>query len=259
MRLGIVAYDRLAQLVIYRDPTKLVDITIVFTDRSGELRIKSLEHKATLALVSEPMQLRDISLRAELDGEFQGEAHGCFVGGTLILTKRTGIFAKVEAHAITERETLRVFKFEDCVGLDKTEIALLSRKWSGDQMRPYGADTYWWSNAGLRHMDAPGRRGITGFSLEEGGVVTSCHTALVVVTTGQYTGKTGWLAWGGNAGVAVSGGDGKITGAVWYPSFNSLPRKVQDIVLLPPESIAKHAVCTDAENARQNTDGFAMR
>lgn len=257
MRLGVVAYGLAAQLVVYRDPTKLVDITITFTDRSGEPRIKNLEHKATLALVSEPMQLRDVSLRANLDGEFQGEAYGCFVGGSLILTKKSGIFAKVEAHIITERETLRAFPFEDSTGLDSTQIALLSRKWSGDQMRPYTADTYWWSNAGLRHMDAPGRRGITGFSLEEGGVVTTCHTALVTVTTGQYMGKTGWLAWGGNAGVAVSGGEGKITGAVWYPSFNSLPRKVQDVVLLPPESIAKHAVSTDT--AKQNTDGIAMR
>src|SRR5581483_7139125 len=100
MRLGMVAYDRLAQLVIYRDPTKLVDITITFTAAIGEPRIKSLEHEATLAVVSEPMQLRDVSLRANLDGELQGEAYGCFVGGTLILTKRTGIFAKVEAHTI---------------------------------------------------------------------------------------------------------------------------------------------------------------
>jgi hypothetical protein len=253
MRLGYVCHGTLAQLVIYRDPTKPVDITVNFTDVQGEHQSKSMEIKAPLVLTSEPMSFGDFSLRAELDGEIQGEAHGSFIGQTLHLTGRTDIFAKVEPHEVTERETLRASPYEKCVGLVKTEIALLSKKWQGDQMQAYGQDTYWWSDAGLRSMSTLGRKGVTGFSLEEGGTVVDCCSALVVVISGPYKGKTGWLVWGtGNAGVAVSGSSGELTGAVWYPVVNSLPRKVRDVILLPPESIAKRTT----QNLRNTVTAF---
>lgn len=239
MRLGYVYYDGLMLLVIYRDPTKSVDILATFTDSSGKQQSQNLETKAALVLVSEPMLLRDFALRAELDDESQGEARGFFSDGSLQLTDRTGVFAKVEPHMVTERETLHALPYGQCAGLGKTEIALLSKKWQGDQMLAYAQNTYWWSDAGLQPMSDIGRRGITGFSSEQGDGAVDCCAALVAVLSGSYTGKTGWLVWStGNAGVAVSGDDGEMTGAVWYPSALSLPRKTQDVILLPPGSIA---------------------
>jgi hypothetical protein len=238
----------LVRLVVYRNkPTTAV---VSFTDPTGNQRTESLESKPTIALISPPMRQSDFSLKAEQDGETIGEAHGFFRDEELILTKHTGAFSEFPPSKIIERETLRAFPFRECPGLARTEIAVLSRRWQGETLMPHAQEMEWWSDAGLRKVSDTGRKGVTGFSLEDGGVVTDCHVALAAVLSGPFEGKSGWLLWGGNAGVL----SGKITAGIWYPSLKSFPKKAQGKLLFMPDS-----VMAASRVSRQDTDGIVLR
>lgn len=235
MHLGYFCYGMgLARLVIYRNKPTVA--TMTFTAPNGEQCEALMEAKPTIANIGPPMLQRDFSVKAEQDGEVIGEAQGFFRDETLRLTKHSGVFSEFPASKIVERETIKAAPFKDeSVGLSRTELAVLSRVWHGTDLLPHAQDMQWWNDAGLKEVTQTGHKGVTGYSLEDGGVVTDCHVGLVAVLDGPFEGKSGWLLWGGDAGVR----SGEITGAIWYPSFKSFAKRVQAKLLFMPDSVLK--------------------
>lgn len=254
MRLGYFCYSwgsaRLARIALYCDEPN-VD---VFTEN---LPFRLFSSKISVS----PVLLQgSFSLEARRDnGTVIGTCQGDFIEGSLLLTERRGIFAGVRAYEITERETLRAMPFTDeSAGISLTDMVLLSRKWEGYQLivgerGVESWDVQWWDDHEIKEKTWSGRRRVTGHTMRYGGSAGECSAALVALTSGPHTGKAGWLLWGDDAGVAISGALGDVTGAVWLPNLESFPGKCQDKIKLPPVSVAG-----DLRKATQGTDGIAM-
>jgi len=92
---------------------------------------------------------------------------------------------------------------------------------------------------------------VSGWCTERGGIVASLRGALAVVVSGENTGWTGFVLWGADGGIALGGADG--IGEHWalMDSYERLPQKVRDDVLVAPEGMGIRI--------RRDTDSLAGR
>jgi hypothetical protein len=221
---------------------------VEYTDSvTGQRRVLVCEVKAPMITVGPALPACGFTLKAWQDNAEVGVCHGGFYEGSLILTERMGCFAGLFPYRLEDRETIEVKKSEDCTGISETEMVLLSREWKGYQLivGQKGVESWQvseWDNNGLKEKTWMGRRRVTGWSLLSGGRADMCSAALVALISGEHAGKTGWLLWGSDGGLNISGALGDIAGALFLPGIESFPKKISDpksrrYIGVPPLSI----------------------
>jgi hypothetical protein len=244
VRLGYCCYGTdSARLALYHSDQP-IDVIIEYTDpATKQQRVMYCEVKAPMITVAPVFSQCSFTLKAWQRNAEVGVCRGDFMEGTLILTERTGCFAGLSPYKLKDAETIEVKKSDGCPGIASTDMVLLSRKWEGYQLivGQKGIEDWKvqeWHNSGLIEKTWKGRRRITGWTLRYGGSAAMCSAALVLLSSGTHAGKAGWLLWGDDGGLNISGALGDIAGALWMPSIESFPIKVKEKVGLPPESVA---------------------
>ncbi len=249
MLLGYFYSANLARLALYHSD-KTIDIILEYTDPvSGQCMVAACEAKAPMITVSPAFPRTSFVLKSWQNNAEVGVCRGDFHEGTLILTERTGVFSGLSAHRLTERETVHVVESADCPGIAPTDMVVLSRKWEGWQLivGQKGVESWdleEWDSTGIKKKTWQGRRRITGWSMRYGGGASECSVALVALTSGEHAGKAGWLLWGGDGGLAISGALGDIAGALFLPTIECFPGKISDpksrsFIGVPPMSITE--------------------
>ena len=183
------------------------------------------------------MRTRGFFMEARNGDEVLGECHCEFWGGTLHITKMTGIFTGTpDPIELKDKETISAYATQKSIGLPPTDIVLLSRRWQDmHHLHVEARGLQLWDADGITDRHEAGRRRFTGWSVLSGGFADELSVALVAVASGPESGKTGILLWGKDGGICMSGKN--IIPAAFVPSVDDVPLLVSDSVSVPPKII----------------------
>jgi len=223
MHLAYLTYGNEVRLVIYR--TDPADPKEIFVSLGGQ---RSQFHAYAPDILVGPAFTgrQGFSLQSN-DGACQARLEN----GKLLVDRKQGVFRDMKNPTkLTELQTIAVEANRYSTELPATDIIPLSHVYNSyERRRQYFVL--------LRPTKEQKGLRVSGWSTERGGIVAPLKAALAVVVSGEDIGWVGFVLWGDNGGIALGGADG--IGEPWalLNSYERLPQKVRDDVLIATAAI----------------------
>lgn len=184
--------------------------------------------------VSPPVGTRTLRLEASKNGEILGTCQCQFNKG-MHATEATGIFAEMPAPVpLINKETVTSHKRKNLVEtLPPTDIIPLSQVFdSWDSNKEFSISV---------RDDQGTKNRVTGYSAVKDSVA-GIRTALVMILSGQESGRIEFALWSReDGGLQLGGREGIGTPWKFYESIEVFPKKVKAIIGLPPQIVMQKA------------------